>query len=178
VVTCLLLGPRFEGSGLKPAEDDVFLRAIKFRSKASYGGAVKPSVPCRKILRHAKEPYEYKRLRRQNSRAFSSPKFLLLRYCMSLLVIAKQTWCTNQERLENQNGDAQDIRNGRCVRVALCALPTIIKHNGYIYYVKIAMSIVHLNGAFDLRQCRDIRIGSYLRIHLSATETNELKCNV
>jgi hypothetical protein len=34
----------------------IFLRAIKIRSTTSFGGEVKPSIPCRKILRHVKGP--------------------------------------------------------------------------------------------------------------------------
>jgi hypothetical protein len=45
----LKFDPRF--AGLKPAEDDGFLMAT------SFGGEVKPSVPCHKILQHDKEPY-------------------------------------------------------------------------------------------------------------------------
>jgi hypothetical protein len=58
VVACLPLDPRFAGSN--PAEDDdLFLREIKIRSTTSFGGEVKPSVSCRKILQHVKDPYEY-----------------------------------------------------------------------------------------------------------------------
>jgi hypothetical protein len=59
VVTCLPLHPRFAGSN--PADDDEFLRELRIRSTTSYGGEVKPSVPCRKILQRVKEPYEYER---------------------------------------------------------------------------------------------------------------------
>jgi hypothetical protein len=59
VMVCLLLGPRFSGSN--PAEDDGFLRAIKFQSILSFGGEVKPETPCRKILRHVKDPLRYER---------------------------------------------------------------------------------------------------------------------
>jgi hypothetical protein len=38
-----------------------FLMAIKIRSTTSFQGEVKPSVPCREIFRHVKEPYEYER---------------------------------------------------------------------------------------------------------------------
>jgi hypothetical protein len=54
VVACLPLDPRFEGSN--PAEDNVFLRAIKIWNIISFGGEVKLSVPCCKILQHVKEP--------------------------------------------------------------------------------------------------------------------------
>jgi hypothetical protein len=49
VVACLSLDPRFAGSNT--AEDDEFVMAIKIRSTTSFGGEVKSSVPCRKILR-------------------------------------------------------------------------------------------------------------------------------
>jgi hypothetical protein len=35
-----------------------FLRAIKIRSTTSFGEEVKPSAPCRKILRHVKNPFK------------------------------------------------------------------------------------------------------------------------
>jgi hypothetical protein len=39
-----------------------FLRAINIIKTTSFGGEVKPSVPCRKILRYAKKnPREYER---------------------------------------------------------------------------------------------------------------------
>jgi hypothetical protein len=53
VLACLTLNLRFAGSN--PAEDDGFLRVIKITSTTSFGGDVKPSSPCGKILRHAKE---------------------------------------------------------------------------------------------------------------------------
>jgi hypothetical protein len=54
----LLLDLRFAGSN--PVEGDGFLRAIKIRSKnIFFGEEVKPLAPCRKILQHVKEPYEY-----------------------------------------------------------------------------------------------------------------------
>jgi hypothetical protein len=39
--------PRFSGSN--PAENDGFLRVIKIRSTTSFGGEVKPLVPCRRF---------------------------------------------------------------------------------------------------------------------------------
>jgi hypothetical protein len=33
-----------------PAEDDEFLSATKIRTTSSFGGEVKPSIPCPKIL--------------------------------------------------------------------------------------------------------------------------------
>jgi hypothetical protein len=49
------LDPRFAGS--IPDEVDGFLRVIKILSTTSFGGEVKPSVPCRRFTRHVKEPY-------------------------------------------------------------------------------------------------------------------------
>jgi hypothetical protein len=73
------LDPRFEGSN--PVEDDGFLRAIKICTTTSVRGEVKPSVPCRKILRHVKDSYSTKEIfLRQNSRDISrqvSPSSLL-----------------------------------------------------------------------------------------------------
>jgi hypothetical protein len=54
LVIVLATGPKVRG--LKPAEDDVFLRAIKICSLTSFGGEEKPSAPCHKILRHVKDP--------------------------------------------------------------------------------------------------------------------------
>jgi hypothetical protein len=54
VVNVLTIGIKVAGSN--PAEDDKFLRPIKIRSTSSFGGEVKPSVPCRKILRHVNKP--------------------------------------------------------------------------------------------------------------------------
>jgi hypothetical protein len=55
----LAITPAFARSN--PAEDDECSRAIQIRSTTSFGGEVKPLVPCRKIMRHVKEPYEYGR---------------------------------------------------------------------------------------------------------------------
>jgi hypothetical protein len=44
VVSVLATGPKVAGSIL--AEVDGFLRVIKIRSTTSFGGEVKPSVPC------------------------------------------------------------------------------------------------------------------------------------
>jgi hypothetical protein len=65
-LACLLLDPRFAGSN--STDDDGFLMATKIRSTTSVGGEIKTLVPCRKMLRHVKEPYSIKEtLYRQNS---------------------------------------------------------------------------------------------------------------
>jgi hypothetical protein len=53
VVSVLAIGPI--GRRFEPGQGDGFLRAIKIRSTPSFGGEVKPEVPCRKILRHVKD---------------------------------------------------------------------------------------------------------------------------
>jgi hypothetical protein len=45
-----------KGSGFKPGQSDKCLRAIKTRSKSSFGWEVKSETPCRKILRHVIDP--------------------------------------------------------------------------------------------------------------------------
>jgi hypothetical protein len=57
----MLLDPRFADSN--PAEDDVIFKSesVKIRSTTSFGGEVKLSVSCSKILRYVKDPYEFER---------------------------------------------------------------------------------------------------------------------
>jgi hypothetical protein len=57
VVIVLATGPKVRG--FKPGRDDGFLRVIKFRSTPFFGWDVKPKVPCRKILRHVKDPLRH-----------------------------------------------------------------------------------------------------------------------
>jgi hypothetical protein len=59
VVSVLATGPK--DRGFKPGRGDGFLRAIEMRSTPSFGWEVKPEVPCRKILRHVKDPLTYQR---------------------------------------------------------------------------------------------------------------------
>jgi hypothetical protein len=59
VVSVLATGPK--DRGFKPGRSDGFLRAIKIRSTPSFGWEVKSEVPCRKILRHVKDPLTYQR---------------------------------------------------------------------------------------------------------------------
>jgi hypothetical protein len=47
VFSVLATGPKVASS--IPAEVDGFLRVIKIRSTTSFGGEVKPSVPCRRF---------------------------------------------------------------------------------------------------------------------------------
>jgi hypothetical protein len=63
-VSCLsgvtvVIGPKIRG--FKPSQGDGFLTTIKICSKPSFRGKVKQETPCRKILQHVKERYEYER---------------------------------------------------------------------------------------------------------------------
>jgi hypothetical protein len=60
MVIVLATGPKVRW--LKPGRDDGFLRSIKSLSTTSFGGEVKPSVPCRKIT----PKYEQRYLDRPN----------------------------------------------------------------------------------------------------------------
>jgi hypothetical protein len=59
MVSVLAVGPKV--LGFKPARGYGFLRTIHICGTLSFGGKVKPSAPCRKILQHLKELYEYDR---------------------------------------------------------------------------------------------------------------------
>jgi hypothetical protein len=51
-------------------------KSDKNHNMISFGGEVKPSAPCRKIIRHAKNPLRYDRdTDRQNSAAISRPVY-------------------------------------------------------------------------------------------------------
>jgi hypothetical protein len=58
MVSVLAIGPKV--CGLKPARGDGFLRVIKIRSTLSFGGEVKLSAPCCKILMHVKITSKFK----------------------------------------------------------------------------------------------------------------------
>lgn len=51
---CLPLDQKF--AALDLAEDDEFLKAIKFLSTHSFRGEIKPLATCRKIFRHVEDP--------------------------------------------------------------------------------------------------------------------------
>jgi hypothetical protein len=59
MVSMLATGP--QGRGFKPSRGDGFLKAIKIRSTSSFGWEAKSVTPCRKILRHVKNPLTYLR---------------------------------------------------------------------------------------------------------------------
>jgi hypothetical protein len=69
------LDPRFVGSN--PAYDDGIFRAIRIHCTTSFGGEVKPAVPC-KILHHVKYPYSVKGILVGKIYEYFSPCFFLL----------------------------------------------------------------------------------------------------
>jgi hypothetical protein len=56
VVIVLAIGPKVHG--FKPGRGRWILEAIQIRSTTSFGGEIKLSAICRKILRHVKNPCE------------------------------------------------------------------------------------------------------------------------
>jgi hypothetical protein len=60
MVGVLVIGPKVRG--FKPTRGDEFLRAIQILSTPFLGGAVKPLVLCRKILRHVKITSKYEKI--------------------------------------------------------------------------------------------------------------------
>jgi hypothetical protein len=71
VVIVLATGPKVS----KPAENDGLLRAIKIPNTTSFAGEVKPAAPCRKILRHVKDPYSMKDILVGKIHGHFSPSF-------------------------------------------------------------------------------------------------------
>jgi hypothetical protein len=103
VVIVLVVGPKVCGFRLGP--DDEFLRTIKIRSTTSFGGKVKPSAPCRKILRHVKDPSGVRqRYFAGKINGHFSPCFSPRR----LLVFVRKLLWMNQELLELRWGPTVD----------------------------------------------------------------------
>jgi hypothetical protein len=73
VVIVLAIGP--EVRGFKPGREKWTLRAIKI---TSFGEEVKPSTPCRNILRHVKDLYSMKEILVGKIHGHFSPSFFLL----------------------------------------------------------------------------------------------------
>jgi hypothetical protein len=55
----LTIGPKI--SRFKPSGKRCIFKGVKIRSTTSFGVEVKPSAPCRNILRHVKDPLRYDR---------------------------------------------------------------------------------------------------------------------
>jgi hypothetical protein len=58
-VSVLAIGRKVRG--LNRGRGRWTFKSYKTRSRPSFGGEVKPSAPCRKILQHVKGPYEYEK---------------------------------------------------------------------------------------------------------------------
>jgi hypothetical protein len=56
MVIVLDIGPKVRG--FKPERGNGFLKAIKICSMPPFGGEVKPSAPCRKILGHIRSHFQ------------------------------------------------------------------------------------------------------------------------
>jgi hypothetical protein len=66
--------------GSNPAEDDEVLRAIQIRSTTFFGGEIKPTIPCRKILQHIKYLDSMKEILVGKIHGYFSLSFFMLRY--------------------------------------------------------------------------------------------------
>jgi hypothetical protein len=95
LIIVLAIDPRFAGS--YPAEDNEFLRVIKIRSTTSFGEEVKPSAPCRNILRHVKEHCRYEKIYFVGNIHCHFFAKLPLLHCRCLLITARELWWINQE---------------------------------------------------------------------------------
>jgi hypothetical protein len=86
VVIVLAIGPKVRR--LKPGRGRWILRAIKLWSTTSFGGEVKPSVQCCKILRYVKFSGGWQRYFSDKINGRFSPSFSVLPFLVSLLVFA------------------------------------------------------------------------------------------
>jgi hypothetical protein len=80
MIIVLAIGPKVRR--FIPGKDNEFIRVIKIRITTSFafGGEVKLSFPCCKILRHVKYPRCKKRDTLRKNHGHFSPTFSLLRY--------------------------------------------------------------------------------------------------
>jgi hypothetical protein len=95
MVSVLFIGRKF--CGFKPGRSDGFLRAIKILSTTSFGREVKPSAPCRKILRQVKITSKCEQ------RYFEGQIYHFLHQVTSVLLlddsdgrIVRELWLTNR----------------------------------------------------------------------------------
>jgi hypothetical protein len=139
-LSCLPLYPWFSGSN--QAGDDRFLMVIKESSMTSFGGEVKPSIPCCKILLHIKEPYRYeKRYLVGKTQPFLAT-FITFCYYLSLRVsavvalvgesrmIRTQMVTYNRSVMVAEHGTTSVIppRNSRSNSKSACCLPCHVNH--------------------------------------------------
>jgi hypothetical protein len=117
-VIVFVIGPKVHR--LKPSWGRWILRAI-IRSTNSFGGEIKPSAPCRKILRHVKNPcrlWHRYWLHRLNSRTFLTTPCFASR-CL-LQPDSSGGWIRNDEtRMGRQNRSEM-----AAVPPTLCTIPS------------------------------------------------------
>jgi hypothetical protein len=92
----LASGPKI--CGFKPVRGRWISKGDKNPRHDLLRGELKPSAPCRKILRQVNLTSMKEILRRQNLADISYPSFSC--FAIFLLAIARELWCTNQELLE------------------------------------------------------------------------------
>jgi hypothetical protein len=131
-------------AGSNPAESDGSLRAIKIRSMTSFGGEEKPLAPCRKTLRHVKDPSRYDRdTDRQNLAAIYrplSPRFAA-RCSAASRVKNSGGWIGNDL---NSDGERNRLWNShRCMGRFVRYNPAIVTSNWYIKYI-----LIHCHSSF------------------------------
>jgi hypothetical protein len=79
MVSVLAIGSKV--LGFKPGGGDGFSRAIKIRITPSFGGEVKLSAPCSRILRHVKRTSKYEHEYTSKAKiVVSFARFLLMCY--------------------------------------------------------------------------------------------------
>jgi hypothetical protein len=101
VVTVLAIGPKVRG--FKPSREQRIFKGDKIRRMTSFGGEIKPSAPCRKILQHVTDPCGVWQIYLASiiNENFS-PRFYLLHYKAFLLVFSRELWWINQIRTQMQ----------------------------------------------------------------------------
>jgi hypothetical protein len=78
-IVVTMVATRLKVRGFKPGRGLWIFKDDTIRSTTSFGGKIKQSVPCRKILRHVKDRCKYERdTCRPNSRTFIAKSFTLL----------------------------------------------------------------------------------------------------
>jgi hypothetical protein len=72
MVSVLVIGPKVRV--FMSGRHDSFLTETKIRNTPSFGGKLKPSTPCRKILRHVKSSTSLKEIFCRLNPLFPSPR--------------------------------------------------------------------------------------------------------
>jgi hypothetical protein len=146
--------------GSNPGEDDGFVIATEIRRRTYFGCESKPSVPCNNILRRVKEPcrsekrYYEGKIHSHFSASFSC---FAIR-CLCLLPVCSGAWMRNDQ---NSDDDAQQMRNGRSARKALCDT-TPYSNSNHAYnsqppgHILSQLYLVTFTPCFFFHQCLDV----------------------